>query len=278
MNYYPLIRGRQADLLALRAAVQTGLSPHIIPVIEPVKDNAALPSTVAAFAAAEHPLFVIANPQVGTYGLLAAPRHPLPAPLPPPVQAARYFDAQPAPLIIAGTPAEAAALPARQLRMVPNEARFRVSGSNQAIYLGDWHPSRERTEAYRVVQRELYQYPKATLAGRGWADYPLSSHHYSEQGYPQRAIALHLLFPSHGALYWQHFTSVNNADFSQPQAKFFEAVTPLAAWLAVHPEAATPATSELLQLLAQHHFPGLGKVRELQLRHLFTIIGRWLAD
>lgn len=277
MNYYPLIRGKQADLLAIREAVQHDLSPHIIPIIEPVKDNAALPSTVAAFAAAHHPLYVIANPQVGTFGLLAAPKHPLPAVLPAPIRSARYFDAQPAPLIIASTMAEALALSSRQAVVLPNEARYRALGKPQAIYLGDWYPTRDRTEDYYRVQTELYQYPKATLSGAGWADYPNSTHHYEEGGYPQRAIALHLLFSHAEALYWRHFVSVNNADFSQPQQKFFEAVAPLPAWLANQPAAATAATDQLLALAAARHFPGLGKLRELQIRHNLTIIGRWLA-
>lgn len=103
MNYYPLIRGRQYDLLALTAAVKSGLDAHIIPVIEPVKDIAALPRMVQAFAKARHPLYVLANPQVGQYGLLAQPKHVLPAPLPEPIQTARYFDPLPAALYLTQT-------------------------------------------------------------------------------------------------------------------------------------------------------------------------------
>lgn len=45
MNYYPIIRGRQYDLLALKTMAKT-LSPHIIPIIEPVKDIPALVGVV----------------------------------------------------------------------------------------------------------------------------------------------------------------------------------------------------------------------------------------
>lgn len=272
MDYFPLIRGRQYDLLALQASLTT-LSPHIKPIIEPVKDIAALPRTVKAFAKANHPLYIVANPQVGQYGLLATPRHSLPDPLPPPVATARYFDPYPAALTITQTKAQVQLLAPTQLALIPNAARMRASHHPQAVYLEDHYPTRDRTEDYYHVQDELYQYPVATLPGIGFADYPLSTRHYSDTGYPQRAIAIHLLYPRNGMLWLHHFVSVNNQDFRNPATKFFEARTPIAAWLKTQPQAATPALADLLAL---DHFPGLGTIRKLQLRHWLTIIGRWL--
>lgn len=273
MKYYPLIRGRQYDLLALAQMADT-LSPNIIPVLEPVKDIAALPKLVAAFAKAKHPLYLIENPQVGQYGLLDQPKHALPDPLPLPIQAARYYDPLEAPLLITQTKQQVALLPKRQLAIVPNTARVRALHHKLAIYLEDHYPTRARTEDYYQIQDELYQYPITALPGVGFADYPLSTHHYDEHGYPQRAIALHLLYPRQGALWLHHFVSVNNDDYSAPGEKFFEALTTLQPFLAMHPDAATPATEALLAL---DHFPGLGTLRRLQLQHWLTIIGRWLA-
>lgn len=277
MNYYPLVRGKQFDLLALVDALQDGLAPQIIPVIEPVKDNPQLPAVVKAFAAASHPLFVLQNPLVGAYGLLAQPRHPVPVPLPAPVQPARYFDAQPAPLLIVRTMAEAQALPAAQWVILPAEARYRALRRPHAIYLQDTFPVRDHTADYYTLQTERYQYPLASLPGAGFADYPLATQHYFEHGYPSRAIAVHLLVPDHGGLALQHFVSVNNDDFSDPAGKFFEALAPIPHWLAGHPTADTPALQDLLALATAHHFPGLGKVRELELRHFYTVMGHFLA-
>ena len=279
MNYYPLIRGRQYDLLALIAAVQTGLSPRIVPIVEPVKDIATLPRVVAAFAKAQHPLFVIQNPQVGQYGLLAQPRYPLPTPLPQPVQFARYFDGSDtqAALLLTQNKAQVELLAAGQLAVVPDVARVRVLHHAPAIYLADHYPTRDYTAEYATLQDELYQYPVRFLPGMGTADYPLATAYYDEHGYPQRAIALHLLHVEHGCLRIQHFVSVNNDDFSDPGAKFLEAVAPLRSWLGVHPAARTGATDELLKLAAAQHFPGLGTVRKLELMRWLTIYGRWLG-
>jgi hypothetical protein len=278
MKYYPLIRGRQYDLLALSAAAAAGISPSIVPIIEPVKDIAALPRVVAAFAKAKHPLFIIQNPQVGQYGLLAHPRYSLPDPLPAPVQWARYFDGTDAPsqLVVTQTKAQGALLETGQLALLPDEARVRALGHKPAIYLADHYPTRSYTEEYSTLQDELYQYPLAFMPGAGVADYPLATAHYDEHGYPQRAIALQLLHVRRGCLYVQHFVSVNNDDFSNPGAKFLETLGPLAAWLRVNPDARTAATDELLQFGETHHFPGLGTVRKLELLHWLTIYGRWL--
>lgn len=277
MNYYPLVRGKQFDLLALIGALKDGLSRKIIPVIEPVKDNPQLPAVVTAFATAGHPLFVLQNPLVGAYGLLAQPRHPLPTPLPAPVRSARYFDAQPAPLLIVRTMAEAQALPPTQWVILPAEARYRALRRPHAMYLQDTFPVRDQTADYYTLQTELYQYPLPSLPGAGFADYPLATQHYFEHGYPARAIAVHLLVPAHNGLDLHHFVSVNNDDFTDPAGKFFEALTPVPRWLAAHPAANTPALQDLLALAAAKHFPGLGKVRELELRHFYTIMGRFLT-
>lgn len=276
MNYYPVIRGRQFDLLALReAAAKDQLSPHILPIIEPVKDLSALSTVAQAFTSHHHPLFVVQNPQVGSYGLLAAPTHV--AALSDWVQPARYFDGQSSTLIITETLAQAEALPADQQCLVPSGARFRKLAKPHAAYLEDHTPTRERTEDYRIVQREFYQYAKAMLPGSAFADYPLATRAYDERGYPQRAVSLHLLFIQNSQLWLQHFTSVNNEDFHAPQAKFFEAAAPLEPWLTAHPDAASPALKELIMLATARHFPGLGVLRKLQLRHFLTIMGRYLA-
>lgn len=273
MNYYPIIRGRQYDLLALKTMAKT-LSPKIIPIIEPVKDIPALTGVVKAFAHAEHPLFIVQNPQVGQYGLLAQPKHALPNPLPAPMATARYFDVLPADLVIAPTFGQVHLLAPDQLAVVPNTARVRALNLPQAIYLEDHYPTRGRTEDYYVVQQEFYQYSRQQLPGVGFADYPLSTHHYDEHGYPQRAIAMHLLYQEHGQLWVHHLVSVNNENYLDPGTKFFEARATLTPWLTMHPDARTEATDAILAL---DHFPGLGTVRKLELMHWLTIMGRYLA-
>lgn len=274
MTYYPIIRGRQYDLLALKAMAKT-LSPQIIPIIEPVKDIPALLGVVNTFAKVGHALFIVQNPQVGQYGLLAQPKHALPDPMPQPLATARYFDVLPADLVIASTFGQVRLLAPTQLAVVPDTARVRALHLPHAIYLSDHYPTRGRTEDYYHVQREFYQYARQQLPGVGFSDYPLSTHHYDDRGYPQRAIAMHFLYRQNGQLWIRHFVSVNNDDYQDPGTKFFEARATLAPWLQMHPDARTEATDAILAL---DHFPGLGTVRKLELMHWLEIMGRFLAS
>lgn len=78
-TYYPYLRGRMYDLLALKTLCeQHQLNPHIIPVIEPVRDSKELQQTVTTFIEAQQPFSIIANPQVSVYGLNTVKLHPLP--------------------------------------------------------------------------------------------------------------------------------------------------------------------------------------------------------
>ncbi|MFD1430092.1 sce7725 family protein [Lacticaseibacillus mingshuiensis] len=277
LQYFPLIRGRQWDLLALSDLLQQGqLSPRIVPIIEPVKDSSALAKVLRAATVAQHPLFVIANASVGDYGLLAEPRYPLV--WNEWVQPARWFDPLDAPLVLAQTKTQAALLAPEQRAVVPNAARVRALAHPRAIYLEDHTPGRQRTEDYASIPDEFYQYQHAALPGIGFADYPLSRATYDPHGYPQRAIALHLLYPGkNGTLWMHHFVSQSNDGFDAPGEKFFEAAATMQDWLATHPEAITPGTTAISEALAARHFPGLGAVRKWQLSHFLTIMGRWLT-
>ena len=79
--YFPILRGRQFELLALRECVKENvLSNQIIPIVEPVKVSSTYIKTIDSFIEAEKPIAVIRNPQVGSWskdlkkGILACPK------------------------------------------------------------------------------------------------------------------------------------------------------------------------------------------------------------
>ncbi len=66
--YYPYLRGRQNELLCLRELLeQDYLSQYIVPVIEPVRYNSTLFTTLSAFIEKERKIILICNPQAGRY-------------------------------------------------------------------------------------------------------------------------------------------------------------------------------------------------------------------
>ena len=66
--YFPYLRGRQYELLALRElAVNNLLGAHITPVIEPIKLSSTLVNTLDTFTKNKQSVAVILNPTVGNF-------------------------------------------------------------------------------------------------------------------------------------------------------------------------------------------------------------------
>lgn len=66
--YFPYLRGRQFELIALRELVEKDvLSGRIVPIIEPVKLSSTLVKTIETYGANDKPLAIITNPKVGSF-------------------------------------------------------------------------------------------------------------------------------------------------------------------------------------------------------------------
>lgn len=66
--YFPYVRGRQNELLALRELVTNDLlSENIIPIIEPVKVSSTLFTTIEAFIKKKKKLAIICNSTIDSF-------------------------------------------------------------------------------------------------------------------------------------------------------------------------------------------------------------------
>lgn len=66
--YFPYLRGRQFELIALRELVEKDvLSSRITPVIEPVKLSSTLVKTIETYGKNSKQLAIIINPKVGSF-------------------------------------------------------------------------------------------------------------------------------------------------------------------------------------------------------------------
>lgn len=67
--YYPYFRGRQNELLCLRELLENQkIGEKIIPIIEPVRFNSGLLTTISKFVEMNREIILIENPKVGRYG------------------------------------------------------------------------------------------------------------------------------------------------------------------------------------------------------------------
>ena len=66
--YFPYLRGRQYELIALRELIANNkLSKNIIPIIEPVKVAPTMVSTIEALNNLKHSYIIIRTPSVGSF-------------------------------------------------------------------------------------------------------------------------------------------------------------------------------------------------------------------
>jgi len=302
MIYYPYLRGRMYDLLALKELCEhEQLGTNIIPIIEPVRDSKELQQTVQTFIEHQQPFSVIAKPQVSLYGLNGeAKLHPLPdlsgflffhpsAILAPDFSSdfLKTSSNQTSVLIAKNYPLLKAYENTRILKqvdhvLIPEEARLHKIVGNKAVSLTDPLAFVEHVADYADLDDEYFQaanWWKQVDNYQGFGDYSMVGSHYFDKGMPSRAIALHIIYvTSDGSLRIHHFVSDSNQTMGGQKDKFFEALNKLVTWAPDNLKGLndTPALRELLNYSKQTKFPGLGNVKKLSLMHHFQLMHRLL--
>lgn len=116
----------------------------------------------------------------------------------------------------------------------------------------------------------------------GFGDFLIVGDAYSESGGPAYAVAIHLTFinPSDDeVMYIYHFVSSNNDTPTDPAGKFAQALAKLVARLESGNSKLLESTaiSEFRALHEKGHFPGLGSVKKLSMRHHIETLADFFA-
>lgn len=303
--YFPYLRGRQFELIALRELVEKGvLSSRITPIIEPVKLSSTLIKTIETYGANSKQLAIITNPKVGSFNsdakeeknqklkesLSASLRennkilfmHLLRANSKPEKFIDRHADNM-------GTICnDKDAIPVYETyfsetdvkyNLIPDESGFRRKIRKNRVLLEDKFNKRERNNDYIEIDDEpfsedhLYYLEDGYV---GFADYSVVGEEYNETGFAPYAVAIHIVyFDTDDSLRVKHFVSDSNDDISDPAGKFQEALSKLVAWnKGKHLD--TVAMKEFVDLYHREAYPGLGTVKKLSIMHHLELIGRYL--
>jgi len=301
MIYYPYLRGRMYDLMALKDLVENQqLSSKIVPIIEPVRDSKELQQTVKTLIKYRQPFSVVANPQVSVYGLNDTKLYPLPDLKkldffhPSAILAADFssdfvktVDNQQSFLIAKDYPLLKAYQDSEILQtvdkvLIPDVARMHELIKDKAVLLTDPLTFVRHVEDYAELEDEYFEpanWYRQVDDYHGFGDYSMVGHVYFDKGMPSRAIALHLIYvTADGTLRIHHFVSDSNEHMSGQKDKFFEALHKMVCWCAenMHGINVTPALQNFLTYAQQDKFPGLGMVKKLSLMHHFQLMNRLL--
>lgn len=315
--YFPYLRGRQYELLALRElAVNDLLGDHVTPIVEPVKLSPTLVNMMAEFIRVQHPISIIRNPEVGTfmsdwqdvqeeskeagYKQRFAEHYYNPNIIKSMIMqknARSLFDfwnrkgIEIPNLLVINTSRDyidlyeelfGTTIP--RYVLMPDESAFRRKVRHHKVLLDDKFEKQERNADYQDEDDEFFSddhlyYKEDGFVG--FSDYSIVGNEYQEAGFAPYAVAIHIVyFASNGTLRVKHFVSDSNEDITNPALKFYQAVSKLHEWYYTnpHPVEMTLGLTTLLQHYIDQSYPGLGTVKKLSLMHHIELMGKYLSE
>lgn len=106
---------------------------------------------------------------------------------------------------------------------------------------------------------------------KGFSDYLTIGDNYSESGMLPFAVAIHLSYVDNGKIRIKHFVSNTNDDRTDIAGKFGEALEKLITWCRANNQS-SQAIDEFEELSANGHFPGLGSIKKLSVMHHIELV------
>lgn len=311
--YYPYFRAKQNELIAIRDLSQLIAANNFVPIIEPVKEQlSGLIRTLDSLRDASAEAIVVVNPK---HGDLRRRNDPILDLLRTRYSEYQRFGAgvlldanteiddfprirepivgRPIALIHCGfmsanTLAESVRRDAlintsvflesdilyrRHFRFHQNRILLN-DGFTKRVRNSD-HPNREFFSSLHLT----YEEEGAT----GFGDFQIVGDEYSESGGPAYTVAIHLTYiddDDDSKMYVRHFKSDRQDTPTDPGGKFLEALSKLVEYLN-GPNCKiyeTEAIREFRALYARNHFPGLGSVKKLSMKHHIETFARFLGD
>ena len=301
--YYPYFRGKQYELITIRESVSLLAEKKFVPIIEPVKEQlSGLKKTLEVTCENDASAVVIVNPQIGDHktsgeeissflkfefekdkniikGILLTEGLTVD-------DAVALIDEQndsEIALIHSGF-SRAKGLAAK---IVDRENistsiflddfcgklyRRHFKNHEKRILIGDgFQPRRNRDHPEVEFFSDLHiTYDEEGMDGFG--DFLIVGDDYSETGGPAYTVAIHLTFidsDKDDEMHIHHFKSIRQDTPKDPAGKFAEALNKLINELgrASNKISETSSIKEFRSLHARRHYPGLGFIKKLSMKH-----------
>ncbi len=310
--YYPYFRGKQFELITVREMASLLAEKNFVPVIEPVREAlGGLKKTLSAVCAAGGHAIVIVNPYHGDHqddgtsitGLLQegfigtdniAAGILLRSDMTVDEAIACYsHHADHHPMLVHAGFTAPKALAAELEDSMSSLTNVFVEDHAKLLYRKHFDQSRrvlirdgfkrQRNADYTPMEEfsDLHvTYDDLGMAGFG--DFLIVGDVYSEGGGPAYAVAIHLTFidPSKDdVMYIYHFVSDTKDTPTDPAGKFAQALAKLIAKLnsGTSNILETEAIQEFRDLHAKGHFPGLGYVKKLSMKHHIETLAHYFG-
>lgn len=316
--YYPYFRGKQYELVTIRESASLLASEGFVPIIEPVREQTSgLRKALESLAEQNAASIVITNPQIGDHSddgeelrafiaeyfadyqqlqigcLLSEGMRKEDA-----LNECKLQDPNRQLALIHAGFSHARTLGECVKQELPNvttnvfledycgklyQKHFKKLGTN--ILVRDGCVDRIRNRDHPVLPEffsDLHiTYPDENVDGFG--DFLMVGDYYTESGGPAYTVAIHITFindDSDSEMHIQHFKSDRQDTPKDPAGKFQEALNKLVA--AVRAENSkfykTEAIEEFCDLHDRGHFPGLGYVKKLSMKHHIETLAKFFEN
>lgn len=301
--YFPYLRGKQFELIALRElAEQKLLNEHVIPIVEPLKLTTTLNKTIKKFIDNKIQLVIIINPMVGNFSkTLQMSNNEMKQ---------EFYDLCESEYILKGvilnsgdleTTIESVKNPDRKLvticldregvkryqaavlvakyNIMHDISEIRRNVSRKRVVLDDKFNLQKRNSDYLEYPDEIFSSDHLYFDSEGYvgfADYSIIGSNYTEGGFAPYAVSIHIVyFDSDKTLKIKHYTSDSNEGYFDTAGKFGEAIRKLIEDKTLI-YITTQGLEELRKLHREGKYPGLGTIKKLTVMHHIEIMAKYL--
>lgn len=308
--YFPILRGRQNELLAIRELQDEGRLSHVTPIIEPVKASPTLLSVLRQFREAGKELVLVANPRVGSFEkeLNQDPGYverlkteveqsdqlvemyycserewltELLCCLPP--KRMYYLETASKDAYCSMRTCEK---PFYTIVSAGGQRLHRIAEGKKIVLESAFKPQSRNADYFDhdsdFLTEELFYFEEEGYFG--FSDFSVIGEDYNEGGFAPVVVALHLahLGEDGKSLCVRHFVSQKKTASERGKrdiaGKFHEALEALVEWASDHPRLVpkTLALGEMQACYEGERFPGLGVAKKMAIKHHLEMVNMLL--
>ena len=305
--YFPYLRGRQFELIALRELLENGnLSEKVIPIIEPIKPTITLYKTLKLFNDLNRSVAVIFNPDVGSFKKNILEFNPddndLDRALVDVLKSKNIIKAYLAnPEFVRKVQNESDKndyLVINKNRdcleffkkvykesepkyvLMPDDRAFRRTVGNGRILLEDCFNKKKKNADYKESEDEFFTDIHLCFEEEnylGFSDYSIVGQDFSETGFVPAAVTIHMVyFDDSNEMRIRHFVSDKVTGQEDPAGKFGEALDKMIKWCDANDVPRTAGLEAFYEYYNNKNYPGLGVVKKLSIMHHIELMGCFL--
>ncbi|WP_308779541.1 sce7725 family protein [uncultured Clostridium sp.] len=305
--YFPYLRGRQYELLALRELLEKGLiGEKIIPIVEPVKLSLTFIKTIELFKEKGRSIVIIHNPMVGDFfkelgypknknlkdlynGMLKDSKiikaHLINKKSKEQLEVLSKVGVTKSDIITINNKdlfsiyeSEFKSNEAKY-NLIPNENSFNHKIKKNKVIFSDKFNKLKRNNDYSENDNEFFSSEHLYYTMNdyiGFSDYSIIGKDFTDSGFAARAVAIHIVYFNEQQEMWvKHFVSDSNEDIKDPAKKYSEALEKLFEWES-KTKTDTYAIKEFINQYKNGEYPGLGIPKKLAIMHHLELINRYL--